>query len=88
MNPTTEKISNLLSSNLNVHRLDIIDESAGHQNHKKGGSGGHYKIILISDDFIGLDLISRHKKIYEILDAMLKTEIHAISMKLVTVSEF
>ena len=88
MNPTTEKISNLLSNNLNVHHLDIIDESVGHQNHKKDSLGGHYKIILISNDFIGLDLISRHKRIYEILDAILKTEIHAISMKLITVSEF
>ena len=88
MNPTTEKISNLLSNNLNVHHLDIIDESEGHKNHKKDSPGGHYKIILISDDFIGLDLISRHKRIYGILDSILKTEIHAISMKLITVSEF
>ena len=88
MSPTTEKISNLLSSNLNIHHLDIVDESGGHQNHKKDSPGGHYRILLISDDFIRLDLISRHKKIYGTLDDMMKTEIHAISMKLMTVDEF
>ena len=88
MSPTTKKISNLLSNNLRIHSLDIIDESNRHQNHKKDSPGGHYKIILISNDFIDLDLISRHKKIYEILNTMMKTDIHAISMKLMTVGEF
>lgn len=88
MSPTTEKISNLLSSNLQVHHLDIIDDSAKHQNHKKDSSGGHYTMILISNDFIELDLLTRHKKVYGILDTLMKTEIHALSMKLMTIEEF
>ena len=85
---TEKNIFNLLSSNLKIHYLDIIDETNRHQNHKKDTPGGHYKIILISNDFIDLDLISRHKQIYEILNTMMKTDIHAISMKLMTVDEF
>jgi len=88
MSPTAEKISNLLSSNLQVHHLDIIDDSAKHQSHKKDSSGGHYTMILISNDFIELDLLTRHKKVYRILDTLMKTEIHALSMKLMTVEEF
>ena len=88
MSSTTEKISNLLSNNLEVHHLDIIDDSTKHQNHKKDSSGGHYTMILISNNFIELDLLARHKKVYEILDKLMKTEIHALSMKLMTVDEF
>tara|TARA_Y100001934_G_C12095903_1_gene651468 strand:- start:24 stop:299 length:276 start_codon:yes stop_codon:yes gene_type:complete len=88
MSPTTKKISNLLLSNLQVHHLDIIDDSAKHQNHKKDSSGGHYTMILISDDFINLNLLTRRKKVYGILDTLMKIEIHALSMRLMTIEEF
>ena len=85
--PTTKKISNLLSSNLQIHHIDVIDDSAKHQNHKKDSSGGHYKMILISDNFINLDLLTRHKTVYKILDTLMKTEIHALSINAKTTKE-
>ena len=44
--------------------------------------------IYISDDFENMTLIKRHKLIYDCLDSIMKKDIHAISMKLVTNQEF
>ena len=81
-----KRIKNLLESNLNIHSVSIDDLSDKHKNHTHDG-GGHYKINLISDDFENLSLLDRHKKVYLILKDMIKKEIHAISLNLLTVKE-
>ena len=82
-----ERIKNLLESNLNIHSISIDDLSYKHKNHNNEG-GGHYKINLISDDFENISLLDRHKKIYIILKDMIKKEIHAVSLNLLTVKEY
>ncbi len=59
-----------------------------HLNHKKDTQGAHIKLFIVSDDFQNLNLIKRHQLIYDILGEMIKTEIHAISMKLLTITEY
>ena len=46
------------------------------------------KILEISNDFKNLTLIQRHQLIYKILKDMIKTEIHALSMKLLDIEEY
>ena len=82
MNEIQIKIKNLISENINMIDFQIIDESHKHANHKKDTSGGHFKLFIVSDDFENMTLINRHKLIYDILGDMIKTEIHALSMKL------
>jgi len=82
------KIENLISQKINMIDFQIIDESHKHVNHKKDTSGGHFKLFIVSDDFENMTLINRHKLIYNCLDSMMKKDIHAISMKLVTNQEF
>ena len=41
----------------------------------------------ISNDFIDISLINRHKMIYNALSALIKKEIHAISISARTVDE-
>ena len=84
---TVERIKNLLESNLNIHSVSIDDLSHKHKNHNHDG-GGHYKINLISNDFENVSLLDRHKKIYLILKDMIKKEIHAVSLNLLTVKEY
>ena len=82
-----EQIKNLLESNLNIYSISIDDLGHKHKNHNHDG-GGHYKINLISNDFENISLLDRHKKIYMILKDMIKKEIHAISLNLLTVKEY
>ena len=43
---------------------------------------------VVSNDFINLSLIDRHKIIYAALGELLKHEIHAFSMKTLTPEEW
>ena len=85
MNSVIKKIKNLISKNLSISKIEIIDDS---HNHKKDTSGGHFRLLIVSDNFKEMPLIKRHQLIYNILDEMIKTEIHALSMKLLDVEEY
>jgi BolA family transcriptional regulator, general stress-responsive regulator len=81
------KILDLLSKNINIIEIKINDLSDKHKNHATSNGGGHFKMIIISDDFINESLLIRHRKVYTILDSMLKKEIHALSLKTLTLEE-
>ena len=82
------KIENKLKENFNVSELILIDESYKHKNHKKDTSGGHFKLLIVSNDFKNVPLIKRHQSIYKVLDEMIKVEIHALSIKAITIEEY
>ena len=84
----SEKISHLIKKEIDVLEIQIIDESYKHANHQKDTRGGHFKLRIVSDSFIDMTLLNRHKLIYQILDKMMKVEIHALSMKLLTNLEY
>jgi len=81
------KIEKKLRTYFNVHVLNIIDESHKHVNHKKDTNGGHFKLLIVSNDFDNISLIKRHQLIYDALSDMIKVEIHAISIKAMTIKE-
>ena len=88
MNNIELQIQKLIKNKISVSKINIIDESYKHINHKKDTKGKHFKLFIISDDFLTLNLIKRHQLIYKILGHMLKKEIHALSMKLLTRAEY
>ena len=88
MMDTNSKIDHILREHINVFKIDILDESYKHQNHKKDTSGGHFRLLIVSDDFKGISLISGHRLIYQVLDKMIKTEIHALSIKALSIDEY
>ena len=88
MNKTEDKMKNLITKNISIFKIEIIDESHKHINHQKDTSGGHFRLFLVSNDFTNLNLIQRHQLIYKILKNMIKTEIHALSMKLLDIEEY
>ena len=67
---------------------EIIDQSIQHEGHTGNAGGGHYKAIIISNDFTGKTLIQRHRMVYDSLGDMMQNEIHAFSKKTLTASEF
>lgn len=85
----TEQIKSLIEKNLQVHLIEVDDDSYRHRNHKQAvGKGGHYNLLVVSDDFIGMDMISRHRKIYDILQMHTHQHIHALSIKAHTKKEW
>lgn len=61
--------------------LEIVDQSALHAGHEGAKSGGgHYLMTIVSPTFAGLATIKRHRLVYEALGALMKHDIHAVSM--------
>jgi acid stress-induced BolA-like protein IbaG/YrbA len=49
----------------------------------------HFEIIIIDDSFINIDIIDRHKSVYNIINIyILNKIIHAVSIKTYTFNEW
>ena len=44
------------------------------------GGGGHYRLIIVSREFAGKPIQSRHRMIYDALGPLMKKEIHALAI--------
>ncbi|SFV63357.1 Cell division protein BolA [hydrothermal vent metagenome] len=64
--------------------LEVINES---HDHSGGSTESHFKIIVVSDKFIGLKLIERHRQINELFKEEL-IHIHALAMHTYTLEEW
>ena len=77
-----------LSDSFHVDYLDIKDETGRHIHHRNFDGGLHLKAVIVSIDFKDLTLIERHQLVYDALGTLVKNEIHALSMKTFTPSEW
>lgn len=79
-----DEIIRRLEKEFDVTLLNVKDESHKHEGHAGYRPGGqtHFRIELISSDFKGMSHIKKQRMIYHILDDLMKTKIHALSMKL------
>lgn len=75
-------IEQLLRNALTPEKLEVEDQSHLHVGHEgaKGGAG-HYAITIVSENFIGLDSLGRHRLIYDALKELMQKDIHALSIK-------
>ena len=55
-----DTIKNKIKSEINVLKIEIIDESHAHANHSGNTGGGHYKALIISNDFISANYLRSH----------------------------
>jgi len=83
-----ERIRSRLTEALAPSRLDIADESAAHAGHAGARTGGgHYRVHLVSERFIGLTRVARHRLVYDALQDLMQREVHALALSLVTPAE-
>lgn len=91
MNNNSERVSRIearLRQQLAPDSLDIADESAQHAGHAGARSGGgHFAVTIVSGRFEGLNPIQRHRLVYEALGELMKTDIHALSVRALTPKE-
>ena len=87
MNDRVERITTQLQD-LSPLSCQVEDESALHAGHAGAASGGgHYRLHLVSSRFEGLNRVSRHRLVYDCLGKLMKTEIHALALTLLTPAE-
>ena len=85
MNQTPSDIEPILRerlSGLKPLRLELIDDSAKHAGHAGARSGGgHYRLLIVSAEFSGKSTLARHRLIYDALDELMRSKIHALSIQ-------
>jgi BolA protein len=75
------RMDSLLRQALSLRELKIEDEShlhAGHAGAKEGK--GHFRLVIVADEFAGLSPIKRHQLVYAAVGDMMNTDIHALTI--------
>jgi BolA protein len=68
--------------------LVLEDDSAMHAGHAGAASGGgHYNVRIVSLQFEGLKLVTRHRLVYDSVHDMMHKEIHALAITALAPSE-
>ena len=84
----TEMIRERLTHSLHPVALEIIDESAKHAGHAGAASGGgHFIVNIVATAFNDKTLIQRHRLVYDAVDDIMHSEIHALSIQAKTPQE-
>jgi len=83
--PIESQIVNTLKTSMDLFSLKIINESFMHN--VPEGSESHFKIVIVSEDFLNLTMIQRHKLVYKKLNNLM-TKIHALSIHAFDKNEF
>jgi len=82
---TIELIEQRLRERLAPTHLELLDDSAKHAGHRGATSaGGHYRLVIVSDEFEGRSLIERHRLVNEAVRDLFGPKIHALSMRTLT----
>jgi BolA protein len=76
-----EKIRQVLSARLAPVSLEIRDDSAKHAGHAGAREGGHFSVVVVSDQFVGRTRMQRHQLVYAALAELMRTDIHALSIQ-------
>jgi len=74
-------IETLLTEALAPTSLEIEDNSDEHAGHKAAGGAGHFTVHIASPQFEGKSLIQKHRLIYQAVDHLMESEIHALSIQ-------
>jgi len=83
-----ERIRSLLQAALQPSQLEVGDDSHLHVGHAGAASGGgHYSVRIVSDRFEGQRLVMRHRLVYDAVQGMMHTDIHALAITALAPSE-
>jgi BolA protein len=85
---TKEKIESIMKEKLLAVHVEIEDESWKHAGHASAGGGGHFQMFIVSPQFEGVNLINRNRLVFETLQALMHSDIHALSIKAKTPEEW
>ena len=86
MGPIEKKIKEKLQVAFEPFELEVTNESSSH--HVPEGSESHFKVLLVSNKFEDKSRVERQRVVHDILSEERSGPVHALSMRLVTVSEF
>ena len=80
-----DNIISSLNNQLHVEHMFLDNESSMHN--VPANSETHFKLVIVSDNFIEMTKVKRHQLIYQILVENMK-KIHALSIQAFTIEEY
>ncbi len=81
-----QTITDKLQKAFSPEHLEVVNES--HMHNVPEGSESHFKVTIVCDDFDGMMLIKRHRKVNEVLREELDGGIHALALHTMTMQEW
>lgn len=88
MSERVERIRQLLDAALSPSVLEVGDDSHLHAGHAGAASGGgHYRVKIVSERFEGVRLVMRHRLVYDSVQGMMHSDIHALAITALAPSE-
>lgn len=81
-----QAIISKLTNGFQPLHLDVENES--HQHNVPPGSESHFRVVLVSDVFDGLNLVRRHQRVYQTLAEEMRGGIHALALHTFTSPEW
>jgi BolA protein len=72
-----------LTAALSPSFLAVENQSARHQGHAgdNGTGESHFEVVIVSPAFAGKSKIERHRMVFEVVNPLFKTSLHALSIK-------
>lgn len=81
-----ETIEEKLQQAYSLQHLAVINES--HQHNVPANSETHFKVTMVSPDFAGKTLVTRHQSAYKVLAQELQRGVHALALHMFTEQEW
>ena len=76
-----ERIRTRLKEVFSPEQLEVFDDSYLHEGHVGAKDGkGHYRVYIVSDQFVRARPLERHRMVFQALGEMMETDIHALSV--------
>ncbi|XP_065189334.1 DNA-binding transcriptional regulator BolA-like [Sycon ciliatum] len=77
--PVEQSITSKLSSQFSPQHLQVINESYMHNVPR--GAETHFRVVVVSDQFEGMNLVKRHRAVQHSLKEELESGVHALSIE-------
>ncbi|MBN8540193.1 MAG: BolA family transcriptional regulator [Deltaproteobacteria bacterium] len=70
-----------------IRDAEVYLENESHHHSVPKGSETHFKLLIVSDQFIGLSKVARQRLVYSHLDSEFKSGLHALTLRAVSFEE-
>jgi len=69
--------------------FELADDSAEHAGHAgAAGGGGHFSLLIVSEQFSGLTRLARHRAVLDRVGDLIPHPVHALAIRAYTPDEF
>jgi BolA protein len=69
--------------------LEITDDSAEHAGHAGAAAGGgHFSVTIVSEHFLGLSRLARHRAVLDRVGDLIPHPVHALAIRALAPDEF